>query len=168
MSSRAPRLRALATAVLLTSVPAMVSAQALTVASPDGKTQLSVEVQNGALRYAVRRNGANVVTPSRLGFAFKGAPPLVDSLRITNSQRASYDSTWTQPWGEVARVRDHHNELRVDVAETRASARRFSVVFRVFDDGVGFRYELPDQPAITDYEISDELTEFTLAGHASA
>ena len=70
------------------------------------------------------------------------------------SQRASYDSTWTQPWGEVARVRDHHNELRVDVAETKAPARQFSVVFRVFDDGLGFRYELPDQPAITDYEIS--------------
>jgi len=168
MSSRAPRLRALATAVLLTSMPTMVSAQALAVASPDGKTQLSVEVQNGVLRYAVRRNGANVVTPSRLGFAFKGAPPLVDSLRITTSQRASYDSTWTQPWGEVARVRDHHNELRVDVAETKAPARRFTVVFRVFDDGVGFRYELPDQPAITDYEISDELTEFTLADNGSA
>jgi alpha-glucosidase len=149
-------------------MPTMVSAQALAVASPDGKTQLSVEVQNGVLRYAVRRNGANVVTPSRLGFAFKGAPPLVDSLRITTSQRASYDSTWTQPWGEVARVRDHHNELRVDVAETKAPARRFTVVFRVFDDGVGFRYELPDQPAITDYEISDELTEFTLADNGSA
>jgi alpha-glucosidase len=149
-------------------MPTMVSAQALAVASPDGKTQVSVEVQNGVLRYAVRRNGANVVTPSRLGFAFKGAPALVDSLRITNSQRASYDSTWTQPWGEVARVRDHHNELRVDVAETKAPARRFTVVFRVFDDGVGFRYELPDQPAITDYEISDELTEFTLADNGSA
>src|SRR4051794_27897447 len=144
MSSRAPRLRALATAILLAGMPRIVSAQSpLTVASPDGKTQVAVEVRNGALTYAVQHNGANVVTPSRLGFAFRGATPLADSLRITGSQRATYDSTWTQPWGEVARVRDHHNELRVDVAETKATARHFSVVFRVFNDGLGFRYELP-------------------------
>ena len=169
MSSRASRLRAFATAILLTSISTRISAQSpLTVASPDGKTQVSVGVDGGVLRYSVRRNDANVVTPSRLGFAFKGAPPLVDSLRITGSQRATYDSTWTQPWGEVAKVRDHHNELRVDVAETKAPARHFTVTFRVFNDGLGFRYELPDQPAITDYEISDELTEFTLADNASA
>jgi len=169
MSSRASRLRAFATAILLTSISTRISAQSpLTVASPDGKTQVSVGVDGGVLRYSVRRNDANVVTPSRLGFAFKGAPPLVDSLRITGSQRATYDSTWTQPWGEVAKVRDHHNELRVDVAETKAPARHFTVAFRVFNDGLGFRYELPDQPAITDYEISDELTEFTLADNASA
>jgi alpha-glucosidase len=169
MSSRAARLRALATAILLTSVSTRISAQSpLTVASPDGKTQVSVGVEGGVLRYGVRHSGANVVTPSRLGFAFKGAPALVDSLRIVGSQRATYDSTWTQPWGEVARVRDHHNELRVDVAETKAPARHFTVAFRVFNDGVGFRYELPDQPAITDYEISDELTEFTMADNASA
>ena len=164
MSSRAARLRALATAILLTSLSTRISAQSpLTVASPDGKTQVSVGVEGGVLRYSVRHSGANVVTPSRLGFAFKGAPALVDSLRIVGSQRATYDSTWTQPWGEVARVRDHHNELRVDVAETKAPARHFTVAFRVFNDGLGFRYELPDQPAITDYEISDELTEFTMA-----
>jgi len=155
--------------ILLGSMSARVPAQSpLTVASPDGKTQVNVGVEGGVLRYSVRHNGANVVTPSRLGFAFKGAPSLVDSLRITGSQRATYDSTWTQPWGEVARVRDHHNELRVDVAETKAPARRFTVAFRVFNDGLGFRYELPDQPAITDYEVSDELTEFTMADNASA
>jgi alpha-glucosidase len=169
MIRSAPRVRALATALLFSSAPAALAAQsALTVASPDGKTQVVVEVQSGALRYSVRHGGANVVTPSRLGFAFKGAPPLGDSLRILGSRRATYDSTWTQPWGEVARVRDHHNELQVDVVESRAPARRFTVTFRVFDDGLGFRYELPDQPAVTDYEISDELTEFTLADNGSA
>ncbi len=155
--------------ILLGSMPTRLSAQSpLTVASPDGKTQVSVGVEGGQLRYSVRHNGANVVTPSRLGFAFKGAPSLVDNLSIIGSQRATYDSTWTQPWGEVARVRDHHNELRVDVAESKAPTRHFTVAFRVFNDGLGFRYELPDQRAITDYEISDELTEFTMADNASA
>jgi alpha-glucosidase len=140
----------------------------LTVASPDGRTQVTVSLDSGFVRYAVRHAGANVVTPSRLGFAFRNAPLLGDSLRIVGSRRAGYDSTWTQPWGEVRTVRDHHNELQVDVAESKASGRRFTVTFRVFDDGLGFRYEIPDQPGIGDYEISDELTEFALADNASA
>src|SRR2546425_1269840 len=78
------------------------------------------------------------------------------------------DETWTQPWGEVARVRDHHNELRVSIAEVASPGRRFVVVFRVFNDGVGFRYELPAQPGLGEFAITDELTEFTLADDARA
>jgi alpha-glucosidase len=170
MSRHQYGLRTIATALLIaTTAPAALRAQSpLTVASPDGRNQVTVEVQGGALRYSVRRDGANVITASRLGFAFRGAPPLGDSVRIADSRRASYDSTWTQPWGEVARVRDHHNELQVSVAETKAPARRFTVTFRVFDDGLGFRYEIPEQQAIAGYEISDELTEFALADNGSA
>ena len=65
-------------------------------------------------------------------------------------------------------MRDHHNELRVSVVETTAPARRFDVVFRVFNDGVGFRYEFPAQPGLGDFVITDELTEFTLADDAKA
>jgi alpha-glucosidase len=169
MISSHRRIRALATAFALALAPPALSAQApLTVSSPDGRTQVTVAVDSGTLRYAVRHAGANVVMPSRLGFAFRNGASLGDSLRIVDSRRASYDSTWTQPWGEVRTVRDHHNQLQVDVAESKASGRRFSVTFRVFDDGVGFRYEIPDQPGLTDYEISDELTEFSLADNASA
>ena len=169
MTRFASRFRALASALVVTLAPLALSAQTpLTVASPDGRTQVTVSVDSGAVRYAVRHAGANVVMPSRLGFAFRGAAPLSNGLTITDSRRASYDSTWTQPWGEVRQVRDHHNELQVNVVESKAPARRFTVTFRVFNDGVGFRYELPDQPGLTDYEISDELTEFALADNASA
>ena len=108
--------------------------------------------------------------PSVLGFAFRGAPPLRDSLQVTDTARQTVDDTWTQPWGEVARVRDHHNELRVSVAETATppAGRRFAVVFRVFNDGVGFRYEVPAQSGLGEFEISDELTEFALADDARA
>jgi alpha-glucosidase len=68
----------------------------------------------------------------------------------------------------VARVRDHHRELRVRVAETAAPRREFAVVFRAFDDGVAFRYELPAQPALGDFAMMDELTEFALAEDAKA
>ena len=127
------------------------------VSSPDGKNEVSVMVRDGALRYAVNRQGRPIVLPSRLGFEFRGAPPLGDSVRVVDSARTTVDESWTQPWGEVARVRDHHNELRVTAEETSARRRRFSVTFRVFDDGVGFRYELPAQAGLGDFEITDEL-----------
>ena len=157
---------AAASALLLASAA---PAQApLRVASPDGRNEVSVEIRDGRLAYSVRRDGRAVLTPSRLGFEFRGAPALRDSLRITAHAERSHDESWTQPWGEVARVRDHHNEMRVEVAESGTSPRHFSVVFRAFDDGVGFRYELPDQPGLRDYEISDELTEFAFADNGRA
>src|SRR5512141_3263475 len=153
--------------ILSLAAPGWASAQEpLRVASPDGRTQVTVETRDGGLFYSVTRDGKPLLTPSRLGFVFKGAPPLRDSLRITGNARSTYDSTWTQPWGEVAQVRDHHNELRVSVLEERAPNRKFDVAFRVFDDGLGFRYEVPAQPALGDFEMMDELTEFALADNA--
>jgi len=105
--------------------------------------------------------------PSVLGFEFRGAPALRDSIRITGSSRATVDETWTQPWGEVSRVRDHQNELRVSVAEA-SLGRKFDVVFRAFNDGIGFRYDVPAQPNLAAFEIQDELTEFFLADDAKA
>ena len=78
------------------------------------------------------------------------------------------DETWTQPWGEVARVRDHHNELSVSVVEAAAPGRQFTLRVRAFDDGIGFRYEFPAQPGLGEFEITDELTEFALADNARA
>src|SRR3989440_497534 len=138
------------------------------ITSPDGRNAVTVEVRDGALTYSVDRDGRAVLLPSRLGFAFQGAPPLRDSLRMVDTSRSTADETWTQPWGEVARVRDHHNELRVSVAEVAAPGRKLVVVFRIFNDGIGFRYELPAQPGLGEFAITDELTEFTLADDARA
>src|SRR5213083_603110 len=138
------------------------------VTSPDGRNHVTVAIREGALAYSVDRDGRAVLLPSRLGLAFEGAPPLRDSLHVVDTARSTFDETWPQPWGEVARVRDHHNELRVSVAEVAAPGRRFVVVFRVFNDGVGFRYELPEQPALGAFVITDELTEFALADDARA
>ncbi|PYO65233.1 MAG: alpha-glucosidase, partial [Gemmatimonadetes bacterium] len=157
---------------LVTAVAAATAAaQApLRVASPDGRNEVTVQVRDGRLYYSLQRDGRAILLPSLLGFAFRGAAPLRDSLQVTDTARQTVDETWTQPWGEVARVRDHHNELRVSVAETAPAplGRRFTVVFRVFNDGVGFRYEVPAQPGLGEFEISDELTEFALADDARA
>jgi alpha-glucosidase len=138
------------------------------VASPDGRTEVAVELREGVLTYSLARDGRTLVLPSRLGFQFRGAPPLRDGLRLTDTTRRSHDEWWAQPWGEVSRVRDHHNELAVTVEESAAPGRRFTLRVRAFDDGMGFRYEFPEQPAMGAFEISDELTEFALADNARA
>jgi len=156
---------AVAGAVLATVAAAQPS---LSVASPDGRNVITVTVRQGTLSYSLDRQGKPLLLPSRLGFDFRGAPPLGDSVRIVDSARTKADETWTQPWGEVARVRDQHNELRVTAEETTSRHRRFVVAFRAFDDGVAFRYELPEQPELGDFEIMDERTEFTFAQNARA
>lgn len=164
------RMTAMAFAALLTPLTARaVRAQdSLTVASPDGRNRISVMTNQGKLYYSLTRDGRLLLFPSMLGFEFKGAPTLRDGLRITGSTRNTVDQTWTQPWGEVSRVRDHHNELRISVQETAAPARKFDVVFRAFNDGIGFRYEVPAQAALGEFVISDELTQFNMADDSKA
>jgi alpha-glucosidase len=136
------------------------------VASPDGRTVVTVELREGRLTYRLDRDDRPLILPSLLGFEFRGAPPLRDGLRIGEMTRQAHDEWWTQPWGEVARVRDQHNELAVAVEEVAAPNRRFILRVRAFDDGVGFRYEFPEQPGMGEFQISEELTEFALADNA--
>ncbi len=138
------------------------------VTSPDGRNRVEVGTHEGRLYYLVQRDGRPLLTPSMLGFQFRGQPPLRDSLRIVDSSRITVDQTWTQPWGEVSRVRDHHNEIRISVVETGAPNRQFTVAFRAFNDGLAFRYEFPAQPGLGEFEIMDELTEFAFADNARA
>jgi alpha-glucosidase len=138
------------------------------VASPDGRNQVTVDVLDGHLTYRLARDERLLLQPSLLGFEFKDAPPLRDSLRITDSTRQSHDEWWTQPWGEVARVHDHHNELAVSVEETKAPNRRFILRVRVFNDGIGFRYEFPPQPGLGAFAITNELTEFSFVDNPRA
>ena len=134
--------------------------------SPNRRTVVTVGIREGFLYYAVARDGRDILLPSRLGFEFQGARPLRDSLRITGSTANTVDEVWTQPWGEVARVRNHHNERRISVSETTPGGRHFVVVFRAFNDGVGFRYELPEQPGLGEVVITNELTEFAFVDDA--
>src|SRR3989442_8995184 len=156
-----------ASALLAVLLPCSALAQ-VRVASPDGRNAVVVETHEGRLYYTVQRDGRPPLASSRLGFEFRGAPPLRDSLRIVDSSRSTFDETWTQPWGEVSRIRDHHNELKVGVEETKAPNRKFTLAVRAFNDGVAFRYEFPAQPSLADFEIMDELTEFVMADNARA
>ena len=152
-------------ALALTAAPLVAQVR---VASPDGRNQVAVEIREGRLTWALVRDRRPLILPSLLGFELRGAPALRENLRIADTTRRSHDEWWTQPWGEVARVREHYNELAVGVEETAAPDRRFTLRVRAFDDGIGFRYELPQQSGVDSVVIADELTEFNLADDSRA
>lgn len=154
-------------AFLLVAAPSLAATSAK-IASPDNV--LSVEVTtdgDGRPSYAVSRLGKPVIAPSRLGFILVDAPKLERNLALAGEATKTFDETWEQPWGERRFVRNRYNELRVTLAEKNGLQRRFDVVFRVYDDGVGFRYEFPDQANLKTVKIGEELTEFTLSDPAT-
>jgi alpha-glucosidase len=135
-----------------------------TVRSPDGAVTVDVEAADGSATYSVSYDGAEVVTSSAMGFEFASAPSLGDSVRIDNVETTTHRSTWTPVWGAADSVDNHYNQLTVDFQEIGEAARQLTVTFRVYDDGVGFRYTFPEQENVDAFEITDETTEFALAG----
>ncbi len=135
------------------------------VASPDGAVTVTVGVKDHRPFYTVDYQGRTLVAPSHLGFRLDHEE-LGANMTMGKVGRSSKDETWTQPWGENETARNHYNELTVDYREH--TGRLMQVVFRVFNDGFGFRYNLPSQDKRKEYCIQDELTEITLAHDAKA
>ena len=160
----------LAVIALCTPAAAQTAAPAAVgVSSPDGTLSVRVTTDgDGRASYAVSRSGQPVIAPSRLGFILTDAPKLERNLVVTAEAATDHDDTWEQPWGERRFVRNHYRELRVHLRERTALARSFDVVFRVYDDGLGFRYEFPEQAALPVLNIGSELTEFNIAEDGQA
>lgn len=160
---------ALLIALLVVVSPAAFAAAVASQTSPGGVLKVEISLGNeGHAFYSVTRRGQPVIDASRLGFLLTDAPKFERNLALAAQSTASHDDTWEQPWGERRYVRNHYNELRVTLQEKIAPARKLDVVFRVYDDGLGFRYEFPQQPALTTVNIGDELTEFAVAERATA
>lgn len=136
--------------------------------SPDGRLCFAVALAEGIATYSVEREGTPVIAPSRLGFLLRGAGKWEHRMELGTPQRRRHRSTWEQPWGESRLVDDSHNELSVPITELGKTKRTLNLVARVFDGGVGFRFEFPIQPQLTDIRIDEEMTEFTIAGDAEA
>jgi alpha-glucosidase len=118
--------------------------------------------ERGVPQYSVSYRGVEVMRPGALGLRFRSQPAFDRDFRVAGSSTANHDSTWEQPWGERRFVRDRHNELVVRFESASGPARRFDLRLRVFDDGFGFRYEVPAQPGYDAIDITEELTEFRL------
>jgi alpha-glucosidase len=152
---------------LLLTVPAV--AEPIRISSPEAVLTVSVDVTaEGRPEYSVSRLGTPVIEPSRLGFILTDAPKLERGFKVAEAGRRSADERWEQPWGERRFVRNRYSELRVSFTENAAPNRRIDVVFRVFDDGIGFRYEFPQQASLPQVNIGEEITEFAFAQPATA
>ena len=148
--------------------PAFAQSPPATVASPSGTLTVNVRVSpEGRPEYSVQRGGATIVDWSRLGFILADQPKLERNFEIARTAQRALDERWEQPWGERRFVESHCRELRVVLAE-KGSRRALDVVFRVFDDGVGFRYEFPRQASLSTVDIVEELTEFAIADNGTA
>ncbi len=129
------------------------------VTSPDKRIQVSFSLEQGVPVYSVTRDYETILKPSRLGFQLKNGISLADSFRVAGITHSHHDSTWEQVWGEQRLIRNHYNEMKVDLVQEN-SGRQMAIVFRVFNDGIGFRYEFPQQENLNNFVIADELTEF--------
>jgi len=151
--------------------PARAQSMANTARATSPGGVLSVEVStdgDGRPTYAVSRLGRPVVLPSWLGLLLTDAPKLERGMVMTAAEPVEVDDTWEQPWGERRFVRNHYREWRISFAERWGLTRRFDIVFRLYDDGIGFRYDIPNQPGLTTVRIAAELTEFNLAEAGTA
>lgn len=162
------------------------SAQTLT--SPDGNLSLDFSVDaQGRPTYTLVRDGKTVIAPSHLGYQLKPEDPdkkvdfewntptrtseevlrkadLSTGFSIESHTTSSFDETWSPVWGEESSIRNHYNELLVHLRQSK-NDRVMDIRFRLFDDGLGFRYEFPDQPNLVYFTVKEELTEFAMTGN---
>ncbi len=140
-----------------------------TATSPNGTITVAITLDNDArVNYVVARNGKPLIAPSSLGFILTDGLNMVRGFTFVSSETASADTRWEQPWGERRFVTDKHNELLVRFRQKGPLGRLMNVRFRLFDNGVGFRYEIPEQPNLKTMKIADELTEFAVAQPGTA
>jgi hypothetical protein len=133
------------------------------------KVKLSFNLTaNGTPQYAVFYENKAVIKVSNLGFKLTdvrlmNAMPMDTGFELTGSEKQDHDDTWKPVWGEVSSIRNHYQELTAHLRQ-KNSGRLLDIVFRVFEDGVGFRYEFPKQAGLVYFIVNDELTQFSLAG----
>ena len=137
------------------------------VSSPDGNVELSFNLKDGHIPvYSLDYKGKPVVGESHLGFKLQGSG-MYDWFEISDTAIREIDETWNPVWGEESQIRNHCNEMTVTLRQT-SSNRFMKICFRVFDDGMGLRYEFPDQKSMAYFVITDELTEFAMTGDHTA
>lgn len=138
------------------------------ISSPSGMVKLDFELtKDGRPAYQVDYKGAPVINPSTLGLELKGATSLMDGFKVVRTSTSTFDETWQPVWGETKDIRNHYNELLVEL-EQPSTTRFMNIRFRVYDDGVGFRYEFPQQKNLVYFVIKEEHSRFAMTGDHTA
>lgn len=136
--------------------------KAQNLSSPDGNLLLKTVVERGIPYYELSYKGKAVLAPSRLGLDIKYERGLMNDFSVKSVQTDSLDESWKPVWGEQSLIRNHYNEMLLTL-EQGFSGRTLNIRFRLFNDGLGFRYEFPEQPTLNKFVINEELTQFNLA-----
>lgn len=138
------------------------------VSSPSGSVTLNFSLaDNGVPTYAMTYKDIAVIKPSKLGLELNGKENLLDGFEVVKSSTSSFDETWHPVWGETKDIRNHYNELLVELKQT-SSNRFMNIRFRVYDEGLGFRYEFPQQGDLSYFVIKEERSQFAMTGDHTA
>ena len=138
------------------------------LASPNGKVVLSFSLtKEGTPSYKISYKNKSVIKESTLGFLLKKGESLNAHFKVVDSKRTTFKETWRPVWGEESDILNHYNELCVFL-EQNTTHRKMNLRFRVYNDGVGFRYEFPEQKELTYFVIAEELSQFAMAGDHTA
>ena len=130
--------------VTLLCMGSIVGSYAAEVASPNGNIRVDFNIVDGRPTYKMSYKGKTVIRPSHLGLELIGSTDLMDKFEERNVTYSDFDETWQPVWGENKDIRNHYNEMLVELAQP-AHGRFMNIRFRVYDDGIGFRYEFPVQ-----------------------
>lgn len=165
------------TTLLFSALLLPLSVAAQTVSSPNGAISVSFSLADGGRpTYEMTYKGRPVVKPSHLGLelakdkhATKGfaETSLMDGFTESHSEVSSFDETWKPVWGETATIRNHYNELLVSLSQDH-TGRQMNIRFRVYDDGMGLRYEFPQQDSLVYFIVKEEHTQFAMTGDHTA
>lgn len=156
----------LACFLLVLFVGGMAKAESIT--SPNGQLQLNFSVNaQGEPVYELSYKGKTVIKPSKLGLELKNDPGLMNGFTLADAKTSTFDETWEPVWGEVKQIRNHYNELAVTLNQ-KAQDRNIVIRFRLFDDGLGFRYEFPLQKNLNYFVVKEEHSQFAMTGDHKA
>ena len=134
------------------------------VTSPNGEMKLTFTLRDSKPYYSVSFRGKPVIKPSRLGYELHNAESLLEGFTQTGEKTSTFDETWTPVWGENKTIRNHYKELLVNLIQEK-TGRVMNLRFRVYDEGVGLRYEFPQEGSKLNYfVVKEECTEFALTG----
>lgn len=137
------------------------------VTSPNGIVSIDFQLKNGIPTYKVDYKGKPVIKESRLGLELRDGKNLMDGFEQLNATTSTFDETWQPVWGEVKEIRNHYNELLAELKQS-STDRYMNIRFRVYDDGVGFRYEFPQQKNLVYFVIKEEHSQFAMTGDHTA
>lgn len=142
------------------------SMNAQTIKSPNKDLTLKFEVNNqGIAVYQLEYKGKSVIKPSKLGLEIKDVPSFMEGFVVSNTEQKTVDASWDPIMGEQKTIKNNYTELLVELKQPEVANRLLKIRFRLFNDGLGFRYEFPKQPNLNYFIIKEEHTEFQLAGN---